>query len=319
MMTRTALLVSLAFLFAACANNSDSNSEPGKSEDQIIQEEIQKIESFPSADDYSKLIPANSYQIAQAHLNYTEEMDFLTIGCKTPGTYGTDYKVEPTLKAGDQFHFENGSHFLIKPKSYTSAVHSIQNATANSVTFGTTFSALSFEGSPFSSLDQVFAGTPHVTSTVSYQFKPDTFPEMNFNITMNLTPEATQWAQQAVQNPEADWSCDIDYDSGLSHTYEAHKINYPFQGRNLLAKLEKRQDRGQIKCRRSSRSTDGDSPSVLLGSGTVRKTAIYSNEILSQTLMICGGSELYSSKTVTLDSGKIIESEAYKTISAPLR
>lgn len=329
-MTKVLILIAISAWLTSC--QSDSNAKPITPE-QALKFETEKILAAPAATDVTQTIKPDRIQVVKANLTYDEQKEMRTIGCKNlaNGGYTTDYQLDRELTVGSTFRTEGADHELLGRENNSSSVDTIKEIRPDFIATETNFEFLSFSGTPFTSMDQIFLQRPHYIFEKTYTFQGDDYPSVNFDAgdyMKNFTAAAKDWLRaDFLQNP-TEWSCDIQYQDA-TYTSTVAKIAYNIMGRPTEAFLTDSTSASEVVCEKRDR-VNFDNPEipdyqkeplarVKLGPGKKVQKTIVSNKFISDGLVTCGGEELFRSSVLTLDSGKVINSSVDKTVEAPFR
>jgi len=330
MYLKIVIYVGLISILSAC-NKSDSG--PAKSKEELEQIEIQSIKNFKSGIDYSTQIQPFMSKVIKSNLNYSETLKFNTFGCKKEGSIGSSYLIDPLLKVGHVFSKElaYSTINIDKNNEYMDAFEStISKIEENKIEKHKKYSKKLSTRFPFTSISQMFLAIPHEVEQTIFTFKSDGgSPETKHNvIENNYSPEVKNWILRNSNNnaDETYLSCSVNTGADSKNlTYSNDLIEFSYNNKIVTGLAYRQKITGLVICKKYKRSKDTSTIqqepllTVELGSGFDESLSIFSNDILSDGLTECGGTQIYRSTVSKLTNGKVFFSWVEKTVSAPTR
>ncbi len=309
-MKKTIYSLIAILVISACSNNSGSGGPgvPAKPlEDQLSEAK--------SATDFTSTILPEKFTVVKADLSYEEQKEKYGIGCKTPGVPSWEpYKIDPGLRPGLMFTTKEGRSELLDRDTIQTVEKTVTQIEGQKIVTELNYLEVSFSGTVFSTIDQVFTRKPHITITSTYK---EGATGSDFNVVANYTQSALEYIQNH-SNDNLYLSCSVAYGTEVS-SRSVDKINYLMNGQNVLAFLSRDSHSGEVTCSRKKSGSSNEEEKVSLGRGTEQSITISSNSLISDSTINCGGTELFRMDKIVLDSGKIVKSSVTKILSAPLR
>lgn len=306
--------VSLMALLLSCNSGGGGSSAPAKP----LNEQLAEANS---AMDFTATIKSNSFSMIKANLNYNEQKERYTLGCKTQGEPSWDQnKLDTRLDAGMIYRVQEGRSAIITTDYYQITEREIISVGLQKLVMGISIEIGSFTGTPFTSIDQVFISKPHITESVNFTTKPDGTIQSDYSYTANYTQSALEYLQ-SHPSENSYLSCSTSYDMNAPSIHTVDKISYQMNGRPVLAYLVKESREGEISCgmRKYGDSGENDNDLIKMGTGRLERVEIYTNEIVHQGIMTCGGASVFRTEKIVLSSGKVVKTEVIKTLLAPNR
>lgn len=308
-------------LLAAC-NNSGSSGPALSLEDSIKQ-------AAPAEDITSKITP-EVFTVIKANLNETEALERYSLGCKKAGeSESAEFLMDPKLSAGQLFKTEFAMARLQSDLLDLITESTITAVAANEISAATNYEKFNWPSLPFSSPQEIFLSKPHLVEKITFT-KTDSggynSNRNSINTDSNLTARAREFFLNSANRPPHQYvSCSLVYTAdNLTPQTSKNKISYNLNGKQVVAYLYKWTSKGKIKCSsytsvETGENADKPDLEVDMGDGISESSAIYSNESIELGPATCGGSRLYESSKLTLDSGKIVGTFVTKILNAPVR
>ena len=313
-MKAVVLIFTVLFVLSSC-DKGDSDPKPSKLS---VEEQKQAIQNSPSLMDYTQTILPSSYTILDP--NMADVSEKYTVGCQTqgqPSYNGT--QLDPQLAVGQKTTEELADAEQLSGTSDNISTDTLLSLAPTQTIIGKDFSLLTASDMPagLQSIDQIFAGSPNITITTTYNFSDPSKEMPQTNFSANYMPAAQDYVRQAQQQNQNqyNWSCTVNSGSWNSTT---QKLSYQFSGRNIVAYATTDVSTGDVVC--SDYDDQGkQKDSITLGHGQSVGVNITSNEVIGQSIANCGGTTIFSSTVIKLDNGRVVSSDVDKVSQAPLR
>ena len=165
-------LVFLVLVVSSCNSGSSSSGTP-QTPEQILQGQIDQLKTAPSATDYPAQIKPNAVTMVKEDITYEEQKEKYQYGCSKTDVNNPSksvYEMDKDLKMGSQFKQEWAQSNILKSSSGSVSVKTITFLSATEVNSEINYESIFLTGFPFTSIGEIFNGTPHVTSSVKYDF-----------------------------------------------------------------------------------------------------------------------------------------------------
>lgn len=323
-----ATALSSVVIFSGC-NNDGGKSGPVKTQADLLKE-------ASSASDYSTQIPMSSFTVIKRDLTYDEQKERYDVGCVTPGQqYGKSIEEMDNRFAAGQIFIEHGAFSSVKAKPYAAKTEkNILKVEPRSYNFEENYLEMAPFG-PFQTINDIFTQKPHMTNKENFTLKDGSLRSDREMLSSNLTQTAVNYI---ASNPGGVYgntfvSCSYDYKNDgdkLKSTSRIDKVSYMLNNKTVTAYVQTSTTlTPNIICKQYTVKEAGGGTIHLddlkpdfvadMGPGYSEMITVSSNEVVNEGFFKCGGSELYFSYKVGLDSGKVLSSSVKKILAAPLR
>jgi hypothetical protein len=288
-------------LLAAC---QDKNSVPKTDEELIKSGEAQ---------DLTLQVPSNEFTVLKDNLSWEEEKEIYDRGCKTKGEPQSIIKTDAYLYVGDIFESVYGFSRIMDKMGFGRFTSDLTIAEKDDFRVKTNSTYKEIIGPRGRlNLSEIFYKTPHIIeeSSINEQGEVDYKAEVN----IRELPEEMMPA-------EFNWSCRVDFQNSLDGIYKVALVKYLFDGTDINAHLSHSKYEGMVFCEKHKSDVFPDKPlkSIEMGMGSYESVSVISNEVVPSGFNSCGGTYVYSSYIIRLDTGRVLDSYASKLIKAPVR
>jgi hypothetical protein len=299
-------------LLTSCNNDS---SGPKKTEAGVLQ-------NVEGVKDQTFVVQPEAFTVTKANLSPEEKKERFNLGCKIQGENGASSELDSQLKIGQVFKSQYAVSQIQGSESEATTEITIKDIQPNKITSEANYEKLKISDFPFTTPDQVFSQKPHAIQILTYKLRDDGGYEVMSQTPlelMNMRPNVLDYVKTHNLDSKVGWNCYVDY--SVDSISSVDKIQYNLNGKIIVAYLLKNVRTGDVRCRKynSSETSKDEEVNVSMGLGRSEDLTIYTNEIVSESFLECGGARIYSSIKTVLDTGKVVDSYAHKTLVAPER